>query len=219
MSCDRNGEWYRHQSEDGDRAAIAMLIYDEPHLVHKLSLLPSILQVAFAATCAERLFPAYGAYCRRAGQGDEVMLRELLDRVWEDLFGNKMTLEQVQEALARCMDLIPHEDDGPWVDEQPYAEDAASAAGYALRALEGGGPQEAGWAARRAYEALDHYVIHHFGIEDEEQILAHPLLQAEFARQERDLDECGTAPDPIALMVRLRERAQAEATSYFGVRS
>jgi len=59
-------------------------------------------------------------------------------------------------------------------------------------------------------------VIHHAGIEDEQQILAHPLLQAEFARQERDVDECGTAPDPIALVARLRERAQAEAASYFG---
>jgi hypothetical protein len=143
-----------------------------PPVVQKLSALPSILQVAFAAACAERLFPAYGAFCRSAGRGDEAALRELLDRVWDDLLGNKMTVKQVQDALARCMDLIPGEDDTPWVDEQPYAENAGSAAAYALRALEGGGPQEAGWAAQCAYEALDHHVIHHVGIEDEQQILA-----------------------------------------------
>jgi uncharacterized protein YjaG (DUF416 family) len=193
-----------------------MLSYNEPQLVQRLSALPSILQVAFAAACAERLFPAYGVFCRSAGRGDEATLREVLDRVWDHLLGNKMTVDQVQDALARCMDLIPGDDDTPYLDEQPYAEDAGSAAAYALRALEGGGPQEAGWAARHAYEALDHYVIHHVGIEDEQQILAHPLLQAEFARQERDVDECGTAPDPVALIARLRERAQAEAASYFG---
>jgi hypothetical protein len=44
------------------------------------------------------------------------------------------------------MDVIPQKDGKPWVAEQSYAEDAAFA------------------AARHAYKALDHPVIHHIGI-------------------------------------------------------
>lgn len=193
-----------------------MVPYNEAELVRALSGVPAQLRVAFAAACAERLFPAYAAFSNRTGRGNPVALATILDRVWSDLLGDKMGLEQIHAELARCMGLVPGEDDQPWVEEQAYADDAASAVAFTLRALESGEPQEAAWAARRAYEALDHHVIHRLGIEAEEQVLAHPVVQAELERQHRDVDELhATRQDPASLILRLRERARAESAVFF----
>jgi hypothetical protein len=115
------------------------------------------------------------------------------------------------------MSLIPGENDQPWIEEQAYAEDAASAVAYALRALESGEPQEAAWAARRAYEAVDHHVMSRLGIKGESHVLGHPLVQAELSRQQRDLSELREAREPaVEVFVRLRERARADASLFFG---
>jgi hypothetical protein len=93
-----------------------------------------------------------------------------------------------------CMTLVPGEDDEPVFDGQAAAEDCACALPYAIGCRRGGGGQEAAWAARRTYEAVDHFVIHseHARIDQpgaeqqagaEQQVLAHTLLQAELARQ------------------------------------
>jgi uncharacterized protein YjaG (DUF416 family) len=191
--------------------------YNEADLIRALGRIPVPLRVAFAAACAERLFPAYGAFWERAGRGDRAALAAILQDIWRDLLGDKMAVGHVRAKLSRCMALIPGEGDTPWVDEQAYADDAAAAIAYALRTLESGEPQEAAWAARRAYEALDHHVVHRLGVEGEEQLLAHPLVQAELARQRRDLDELLSArQDPAVLVVRLRDRARAEAPTLFG---
>jgi hypothetical protein len=118
------------------------------------------------------------------------------------------------------MELIPSEDEDPWFDEQAYADDAASAIAYTLRALDSGESQEAAWAARRAYEAADHHVMHRLGIEGESQALAHPIVQTEFSRQGRDLEELlGDPQGSTVLFARLRERAKAEAATFFASHS
>jgi hypothetical protein len=131
-----------------------------------------------------------------------------------------MSGEQVREDLSRCMELIPGEDEEPSVDEQAYADDAASAIAYALRTLDSGESQEAAWAARRAYEAADHHVMYRLGLEGESQVLAHPVVQTELSRQHRDIEELLGAPESSTeLFVRLRDRAKAEASTFFGSRS
>lgn len=217
---DRSERRNAHQSDDSDLTeVISMLHYDETTLVRDLARVEIISRVAFAASCAERLFPAYEDFCKRAGRGDRATLAAILLRVWQHLLGDEMSTEQIRAELSRCMSLIPGEDDEPWLDEQAYADDAASAIAYTLRALDGGEPQEAAWAARRAYEAADHYVMHRLGVEGESQVLAHPIVQSEFSRQRRDLEEIlGTRPD-AGLFVRLRDRARAEAPAFFASRS
>ena len=164
-----------------------------------------------------RVLAAYVAFCSHSGRGAQSTLANLLDRSWSALLGHAMPLEELRTALATCMALIPGEDDEPWVDSQIYAENAASAIAYTLKTLDGGAAQDATWAARTAYEALDSFVINKLGIENEAQILAHPVVQAEFARQLRDLDELRVAsPAPAAMIVRLRARAREEATIFFG---
>ena len=205
-----------HEPDDSELAKVTtMLHYDEATLVRDLARMSIKFRVAFAASCAERLFPAYEAFSSRAGRGDRV-LGAILEQVWQHLLGDEMSTEQIRLALSRCMALIPGEDDEPWLNEQAYADDAASAIAYTLRALENGEPQDAAWAARRAYEAADHHVIYRLGIEGEAQVLAHPIVQAEFSRQRRDLEELLRArQDSAELFIRLRDRARTEAPAFF----
>ena len=63
-------------------------------------------------------------------------------------------------------------------------------------------------------------VIYRLGIDGEDQILAHPAVQAELARQDRDLQELmGAGSETAKLVALLGERARAEAAVFFtGVR-
>jgi hypothetical protein len=111
------------------------------------------------------------------------------------------------------MKLIPPEEAGKQVPEQAGAEDAAVSLAYALRCRRSGLVEEAVWAARRGYDAFDHYVINQEKIDiaalgAEEMVLAHPLVQTELAQQQRDLDEL---VDGSITLPELRERAKGEA--------
>jgi len=157
------------------------------------------------------LFPAYEAYCRATNRGDEAGLQALLTRIWKHLLGDEMDPGQIDEELVRCMQLVPREDDRSWIDEQAGAEDAASAALYALRSLRDGDPQEAAWAARRAHEFANFHVSRQLGIKIREQVLAHPVVQTELARQSRDVESLSAqGQDPFGLVAKLREQARAD---------
>lgn len=201
---------------------MAHLRFNEQALVKELDRLPSPLRVVFAAASAERLLPAYTRFSRRTGRGDATALTAILERLWQDIQGSRMDAQQVQENVDVSMSLIPQEDSGPWAPDQAWAEDAAAAVTYALRCRQSGQSQEAAWAARRAYEALDHFVISQEGIEAtkagaEEQVLAHPLVQAELLRQRHDLDELLAADDQDVVRVakRMHMKAQAESEAVF----
>lgn len=191
--------------------------YDETVLIKRLELLPRALRVAFAASCAQRLLPAYAAFSAVSGQGSPNEVEQAIGRVWSGLFDPSMP--EVERDIARIMELIPREDGDEWFSEQPYAEDATAALAYALRTAKSGEAQEAAWAARRAYEALDHHVMNRLGIEGEEEVLSHPLIQAEFVRQDRDLamleSAAGTDASARAAVNELRTRSLHEALLMF----
>jgi hypothetical protein len=198
-----------------------LLCFDEVQLVKMLDRLPRDLRVVFAAACAERLLPAYAVFSERAGRGDFTALRRSLTLLWDDLDGKRLSDDEVQANIDACMDLIPQEEDGPWVPEQASGEDAGAAVAYALRCRQNGQSQEAAWAARRAYEALDHFVINRRQIDvnrsgGETQVLGDAVLQAEFGRQRRDLDELLGAKDVQQAAARLRDRARKESAIFFG---
>jgi uncharacterized protein YjaG (DUF416 family) len=199
-----------------------LLRFNERVLVEVLDRLRSPLRVVFAAASAERLLPAYASFSRRTGRGDATALAAVLERLWLDLQGNRMDARQLQDNVDVSMSLIPEEDAGPWVPEQAWAEDAAAAVAYALRCRQNGQSQEAAWAARRAYEAVDHFVVDQEGIDinragAEGQVLAHPLLQAELLRQRRDLDELLSADEQDIARVakQMYVKAQAESETLF----
>ncbi len=82
------------------------------------------------------------------------------------------------------------------------------------------------YSAEQAYEALDHFVINRDNVNlnalgAERRIVADPLIQAELARQIRDIDELLGAADEDVKQVaaRFRDRAKAEGRIFFGVPS
>jgi uncharacterized protein YjaG (DUF416 family) len=201
---------------------MATLQFNEQWLIKKLDELSPSLKVLFAAIAAERLSLAYLNYSRLTGRGDPTALRAALERLWRDIEGEHMDGKQIQERLELVMKLMPREEDGSWIPEQASAEDAAAAVAYALRCRENGQSTDSAWAARRAYEAVDHFVIAKMGIDisrpgANEAVLSSRLVQAELARQRRDIDEllARYRDDVVSLAQRMRTRATAESKIIF----
>jgi hypothetical protein len=211
---------------------MATLRYDEKHVVEQLDRLSLDQRVAFAAACAERLVPVYAAASAQRGRGDPALLMSALARLWADLVGDRMTESEVRATIDACMALLPDEEDRAWGTDQLLAQDAPSAAVYALSSRQSGASKDAAWAAHCIDEVLHQFVVDRNNPPDgrvrvqtypEVQVelartLADPLVQAELARQARDLGELLAAgeEDSPAIVARLRDRARAEARAVFG---
>lgn len=203
-----------------------ILQFNRTDLIKKLDRLPMSRRLIFAATCAERLLPTYFTAWDLTGKGDPEMLVRSLVRLWDDIAGEPMTESEVQANISSCTNLIPYDYHEPWFVEQATAEDASVALVYALTCRQSGDSQDAMWSAERAYNALDHFVINRDNVNlnalgAERRILADPLLQAELARQHRDIDELlGAASENVKqVAAKFRERAKAEAKIFFGASS
>lgn len=164
------------------------LQFDEGLLLQTLQGMGGRFRTAFAASCAERLFPLYIDFSRRTEAGSPDVLETALRQLWLDLERDSPSLNELQSHLTLTMDVIPTEEQEPWIEQQAYAEDAAAAVAYALRSRISGEAQESVWAARRCYEAADHFATHDLskqGIEDapEERLAAHPRVQNELRLQ------------------------------------
>jgi uncharacterized protein YjaG (DUF416 family) len=198
------------------------LRFDERELQARLKQLPNKLRVAFAAACAERQLPNYANFSRATGVGDPIRLAGALGRVWDDIEGRTVTDNELQKQLDTCMSLLP--DDEVEVQGQAYANDAVASVAYAIRARLTGDCQEAVWAARRAYEALDYYIVSRFNPkivepDAEARIVAHPLVQAELRRQRTDFSQLQeVAMNSVTereAIVDLRNRSKTDAALFF----
>jgi uncharacterized protein YjaG (DUF416 family) len=201
---------------------MGILRFDEELLKKELNRIAVPLRVVFAAAVAERLLPAYVTFSRKTGRGNPHLLTEILERLWRDIDGVKMDPEELQRNIDLSMELIPQDDEKPWIPDQAWAEDAAVAVVYALCTRQNGKSQDSAWAARRAWDALDDFVTQEEDIDDstagtEERILSNPLIQAEFMRQQRDLRELVALgkQDKSALAQKIRQRAKVESVSVF----
>jgi len=88
--------------------------------------------------------------------------------------------------------MLPEESDDWATKKHALADDALSSLAYAIRCLLTPEPQEAAWAARRAYEAADQAAILVLGVHlgspnAEAAIKAHSFVQRELARQQTDI--------------------------------
>jgi len=193
--------------------------YDEADRLQHVEGLSSRGRVVFALLCAARLLPQYRRFHESTQRGDPRAVEALAERLWQHVMGRQVSQEDLERAVDQCMDLIPTEDDGWDEQTQPYAEDAAAALAYAFRAAQAGNSQEAVWASRRAYEAMDHFAGRETGNAsyDEKARIQHPAVQTELSRQLRDiaeLRELGESND-VQIVKRLRQRAKREATATF----
>lgn len=199
------------------------LQFNESDTIEMLRRLSPGFRVAFALLSSFRILPTYRRFHAKTGRGDPATLESTAAELWRDITQHRLSDTEIQMAAARCMELVPSEQ-GWDEDTQPYAEDAAAAVAYAVRARLNGDPQEAAWAGRRVYEAIDHFINAQKEVsattdpDDQLNVLAHPLVQAELLRQQRDLHELGemekmASPEGLE---GLRERSVREAGVFFG---
>jgi hypothetical protein len=202
---------------------VSDLNFDEKRLVGELEQLSDRFRSIFAAAAAERLLPAYSSFAAREPSDGFIDLLRPLERLWSDLEGNPMSEAEIDEAIEDCWKLLAAFEERDWSEGQNAADHAATALCYAFRCRKTGSSQEAAWAARTVYEALDDFVVTRDQIDlnqpgAEQLTLSHPLIQTELSRQRRDLDELlvsdrSTLPEVVA---GLRERAKVAAMTFFG---
>jgi hypothetical protein len=122
--------------------------------------------------------------------------------------------DPVLEAdLEQVMSAIPGEDED-WTPLHSFADDAASSTAYAIRTYLSKDPQEAVWASRRCYDAVDlaaqqdpaNISATTF---DEKRLLAHPLVQQELNRQRLDLEQLERVSDTKAVAAALKAQSVA----------
>lgn len=183
-------------------------------------------QLAFAATCSERLLPFYRCYVEEKNELNDDPYVSALISVWHCV-ETMERYENVRDLLEECEAKLPAEEDA-WKVGCPYAGDGAAVILYSLRFLFSKDQQEVIWAARRAYEVADNFVCNLqeqcLGSPNgENSILRHPIIQNELTRQLRDLRELEcTANDTqefLAVCINLKRRASEESINFLKVSS
>jgi hypothetical protein len=158
----------------------------------QLRSLPVLLRVAFAASCAERILPAYEKYCAQGGFAP--VLVDRLAFIWSAVLGERAAhANEVRDLFDEdSRTLVPPETAGA-----EYAQDAASAVLYALLALAPEGDEDIegpAFAAQHVGDALDRYVARLTDTQPDDpaygaRVTNHPYLREERDRQLRDLRE------------------------------
>lgn len=186
-------------------------------LAARLAALPTRPRAAFAAACAERLFPAYAAYLAARGVDDAGTVRRALDAAWQVIEdgavmdgsdrGAAATAPDAAALVRACVVLIPDEEAGTILPR--HAEEAIAAAAYALQAAADLADDAGAWAATVAMDALDAYLLQDVPIVDaaaEQAVWAHPLVRDEVERREIDLAILA-GPDLATAVALVRTRA------------
>lgn len=168
-----------------------MYSFDENALAGELRTLSSRARIAFAAAAATRQLGNYERLARESDGDSEQRPREIAALLWSDLQVAAVDRAAWSARLDEMMSLLPQESDD-WVIGHALADDALSSLAYAIRCLLTSEPQEAAWAARRAYEAADQAAIRVLGVQPglpntEAVIKSHGFVQRELARQRHDL--------------------------------
>ncbi len=131
--------------------------YDEAAIALAAQRLTRGERTAFAAACAERLWPLVERYAATIALPSDSLrgLREALEAAWAAAGGHADRLA-LETAKAVAEELIPSEDDDNWVFESGYAQNGIAAIAYAIDTRLRDGVQEAVWAGRQVYEAADY---------------------------------------------------------------
>jgi len=179
-----------------------MYSFDESALVGELKALSNQARIAFAAAAATRQIGNYERLAHELEAGNERRPREIAALLWTDLQAAAVDRAAWSARLDEVMSLLPEESDD-WVIGHALADDALSSLAYAIRCLLTPEPQEAAWAARRAYEAADQAAIRVLGVQPglpntEAAIKSHGFVQRELARQRNDLSLlCADSVDEV----------------------
>jgi uncharacterized protein YjaG (DUF416 family) len=141
-----------------------MYVFDESRLVRELEVLPPLVRISFASAAATRLLSSYERFANSLRKSEAKYPREIAIHLWNDLRSSEVDRINWQIRLNEVMGLLPEESDD-WEVSHAFADDAISSLAYAIRCLLVTDPQEAIWAARRAYEAADQAAIRMLGVQ------------------------------------------------------
>jgi len=200
-----------------------MLTFERKQMMDQIDPLPKRLRVAFAAACAQRQLPNYVRTSAANPTGNPKAVTRMLRELWDRVARNAFEPEKLRREAALCRALVPDAEEQ--FEGIGYAENAVVSLAYAFDTALSGGSQETVWAAERAYDSLDVYVIDHFGVDVntphvQSYIDSFPIIQAELSRQQADLAELhAAAKDPsaeAAVIARIKRRAESDAASFFG---
>jgi len=192
-----------------------LLRYDEEVLVQQLNALPLWGKVAFAVACAYRLMPSYARFFSETGWGNPRLLNDALEYSLRHAWDCPIDEGTIADMIDAVMVVIPDENDVQ-SQYQPFGEDAGAAVAYVLRTMRTGDSNEAAWAARRAYEAVELLATRIHALNDsspidEDAILTSRLVQCELSRQQRDISDIAAGcNDPTHTVERLALRARKE---------
>ena len=197
-----------------------MLEFDRSKLLNDLAGLPTPLQTAFAAACAQRLLVNYVAYAEDgARNADPAAVSNALETLWGMIENNRFDDALLAKQYDVCVSLLP-DYKREYIQGQEEAEDAVLSIAYAIRMRVDADADFAVSAAEKAYDSLDHYLTEHHAIDisapgARQKIDAYPLMQLEFRRQQADLAELHSAPKNAgserAIISRMRRRAKRDA--------
>ncbi len=170
---------------------MSVLKFEELALVQKLSKLPSKSTVAFALCCATRQLNAFETYADKFAPESREVPRRIIDKLWEFVGSNKDDNNAWADQLAVVEALFP-EEQYSWAPLHIYSEHALYSLAYTVRCLMTADAQEAGYAARIAYEAADQAALRILddsrGSPDiEKLVLTSDVVQRELRRQSDDL--------------------------------
>ena len=192
-------------------------IFSEETIAQALNKLPARGQLAFALSCAERLFPNYRAFVREQGGGDADALRCALDMGWDILENQNIERTTLYDLDERVRAAEPETEDFNSILVSS-ALDAAAAAGLMLGFIDKGDRSTVVEIAALSRESVDMFVRAHLvaqcsGSELERRVAEHPLMQAELRRQHDDLCELvsfsGALDEVHALKAKWRDPEQS----------
>jgi uncharacterized protein len=162
-----------------------------------LRVLPLVKQIAFGASCCERLLPNYLAFSLMEGWGDFRSLRNLLDLVWTAVIDESKWTEITQISLKDTKDLAPHCDDFSTLFT-PLAGDAVASIVYTIGAYLN--PNESIEKLRLVLQVTENSLyqflaavndpeldVHGGDASFEESIFHYPLMLAELEKQRQDI--------------------------------
>src|SRR5688572_21655177 len=106
-------------------------MYDEQYIRAQLETCTVNAQVAFAASCAEWLYPCYEHFAPLTDQGDPVALRGVIDAAWSVSGSETLDPSDAERLAAVAESLVPEDSDDNSSTLSPIAQNAAACAAYA----------------------------------------------------------------------------------------
>lgn len=194
--------------------------FNKQMLLKKMPELTAIARVAFASACASRLSPIYEIIHGKDGSGDPSKLKASLVFCWESVFRTANNEVACKQQLQVVEDLIK----SAYASKSAFcrfSQDATSIVFYSLCALESEKIENPIWAVQSIYESVARYVVCSEGLSLKgkkglrgealvSRINRSALMQLEFSRQLRDLEELSSKLYSPEVAMRLNRRAEAE---------